>query len=68
MSTKMKSNKAAQKRMRVLPGGKIKRKQSGKAHMALNKRRKSVRNANKTEYVFEGEARSMKTLVQKGMK
>lgn len=67
-NTKMKSNKAAQKRMRVKPNGQIKRAQSGKAHLAKSKPRKTIRNLNKGAYVFEGEARTMKTLTQKGMK
>lgn len=63
---KQKSNKAAQKRFFETGSGKLKRAQSGKAHMAKSKRRKNIRNLNKTTFVFEGEEKTAKQLIQGG--
>jgi len=63
---KQKSSSSAKRRFKILKSGKIKRAQSGKAHIANSKRRKKIRNLNKGAYVFEGEAKTIKILVGKG--
>ena len=64
---KQKSNSAAKKRFNVLPSGKIKRGQQGHRHKlnASIKNRKRKNNLTKSAFVFEGEAKSVKQLVQK---
>lgn len=64
---KQKSNSAAKKRFNVLPSGKVKRGQQGHRHNlnAAIKGRKQKNNLTKGAYVFEGEAKTIKTLVQK---
>lgn len=64
---KQKSSSAAKKRFIVLPSGKVKRGHQHKRHNLNSalKSRKTKRELRKGAYVFEGEAKTIKQLVQK---
>jgi len=48
---KFKTHSGAKKRMRPLPGGKVKRKQTRKRHLLMNRGNKAKRQLSTTEYV-----------------
>ena len=61
---KMRSHSGAKKRFRVTGGGKLKRGQQGKNHILAKKRRKTIRNLRKTDYVSDTQEKTIKTIIQ----
>ena len=63
---KLKTNKSAQKRMRITKSGKIKHFQAGKGHLLTGKRSKRKRLLGKPAYVSEADRKTTKLLLPYG--
>ena len=60
---KIKTHKGASKRFKITAGGKIKRSRAFKSHILTKKNRKRKRRLGKSDFVFEGEKKSIQKML-----